>query len=127
INAIRGNVRWMGVREEQMTSERFGESMSELLPVIQPGQSDSASLDNVVELLVQAGRPLAQAMMMLIPEAWERDAEMPAEYRAFYDYHASLMEPWDGPAAVAFTDGRYIGAVQDRNGLRPARWVETED
>jgi glutamate synthase domain-containing protein 2/glutamate synthase domain-containing protein 1/glutamate synthase domain-containing protein 3 len=127
INTMRGNLAWMRAREQSMVSPRFADTMQEVLPVIQPGGNDSASLDNVVELLVHAGRPLAHAMMMLVPEAWERDASMPPERRAFYDYHSSLMEPWDGPAAVAFTDGRQIGAVQDRNGLRPARWIVTDD
>ncbi len=127
INTLRGNVNWMRVREEQMASPRFGAAMPELLPVIQPDQADSASLDNVVEFLVHGGRPLAHAMTMLIPKAWEADTEMAPERRAFYDYHASLMEPWDGPAAIAFTDGRRIGAIQDRNGLRPARWMVTDD
>jgi glutamate synthase domain-containing protein 2/glutamate synthase domain-containing protein 1/glutamate synthase domain-containing protein 3 len=126
INTLRGNVNWMRVREEQLASSRFS-AMRDLFPIVQPGQSDSASLDNVVELLVHSGRPLAHAMMMLMPEAWERDAAMPADRHAFYEYHASLMEPWDGPAAVAFTDGRQIGAIQDRNGLRPARWILTDD
>jgi glutamate synthase domain-containing protein 2/glutamate synthase domain-containing protein 1/glutamate synthase domain-containing protein 3 len=127
INTMKGNLAWMRARERSMLSPRFADTMSEVLPVIMPGGNDSASLDNVVELLVHAGRPLAHAMMMLVPEAWERDASMPPERRAFYDYHSSLMEPWDGPAAIAFTDGRQIGAIQDRNGLRPARWIVTDD
>jgi glutamate synthase domain-containing protein 1 len=127
INTMRGNLAWMNAREQSMASTRLPGRMQDVLPVIQPGGSDSASLDNVVELLVQAGRPLAHAMMMLVPEAWERDAAMSPERRAFYDYHSSIMEPWDGPAALAFTDGRQIGAVQDRNGLRPARWIVTDD
>src|SRR5207302_6472812 len=102
-------------------------SIKEIFPLIDAGQSDSASLDNALELLVQAGRPLPHAMMMLIPEAWEGDATMPPERRAFFEYHASLMESWDGPAAVAFTDGRQIGAMLDRNGLRPARYLVTRD
>ena len=127
INTIRGNMNWMRVREEQMASPRFGADTELLFPVIAEEQSDSACLDNAVELLVMSGRPLAHAMAMLIPEAWEKDATMTAARRAFYEYHAPLMEPWDGPAAVAFTDGRQIGAMLDRNGLRPARYVVTDD
>jgi glutamate synthase (NADPH/NADH) large chain len=127
INTLRGNLAWMRARETSMSSPRFAGDVHDLLPIIQPRQSDSACLDNMVELLVHAGRPLAHAMMMLVPEAWERDDAMSPERRAFYEYHASIMEPWDGPAAVAFTDGRQIGAVSDRNGLRPARWMVTDD
>jgi glutamate synthase domain-containing protein 2/glutamate synthase domain-containing protein 1/glutamate synthase domain-containing protein 3 len=127
INTIRGNLAWMRAREQAMVSPRLTDDMQGVLPIVQPGNNDSASLDNVVELLVHGGRPLAHAMMMLVPEAWERDAVMSPERRAFYDYHSSLMEPWDGPAALAFTDGRQIGCVQDRNGLRPARWIVTDD
>ncbi|MDB4876826.1 MAG: glutamate synthase large subunit [Gemmatimonadetes bacterium] len=127
INTLRGNVAWMRAREGAMKSSRFGEEVSELLPIVQPRQSDSACLDNVVELLAHAGRPLAHAMTMLVPPAWENDDSMAAEHRAFYEYHSALVEPWDGPAAIAFTDGRQIGAVQDRNGLRPACWMATDD
>ena len=127
INTVRGNRQWMRVREALLESQRFGDDASVLHPILAEGQSDSASFDNVLELLVLAGRPLAHAMAMLIPEAWERDESMPAERRAFYEYHASLMEPWDGPAAIAFTDGRRIGAMLDRNGLRPARYLVTDD
>jgi glutamate synthase domain-containing protein 2/glutamate synthase domain-containing protein 1/glutamate synthase domain-containing protein 3 len=127
INTLRGNLTWMRVREAGMRSDYFGDAIAEVIPVVAEGQSDSASLDNVLELLIQAGRPLAQAMMMLIPEAWEGDEMMSAERRAFYEYHSAIMEPWDGPAAMAFTDGRQIGAVLDRNGLRPARYVVTND
>jgi glutamate synthase domain-containing protein 2/glutamate synthase domain-containing protein 1/glutamate synthase domain-containing protein 3 len=127
INTLRGNLSWMRVREALMSSSRFGGRLAALLPVCGENQSDSASLDNVLELLTLAGRPLAHAMAMLIPEAWEGHATMSAERRAFYEYHASLMEPWDGPAAVAFTDGRQVAAVLDRNGLRPARYVVTAD
>jgi glutamate synthase (ferredoxin) len=127
INTLRGNLAWMRARESLLTSEHFGADIAEILPVVGDNQSDSACFDNVLELLVQAGRPLAHAMMMLIPEAWEEDATMPPERRAFYEYHSSLLEPWDGPAAIAFTDGRQIGAVLDRNGLRPARYVITND
>jgi len=127
INTVRGNVHWMNARESVLESEVFGEDLKKLLPVVQPGGSDTASLDNVVELLTLAGRSLPHVMAMLIPEAWDNDATMPPEKRAFYEYHASLMEPWDGPAAVAFTDGQWIGATLDRNGLRPARYLVTED
>ena len=127
INTLRGNLSWMRVREALMSSSRFGGRLAALLPVCAENQSDSASLDNVLELLTLAGRPLAHAMAMLIPEAWEGNTGMSAERQAFYEYHASLMEPWDGPAAVAFTDGRQIAAMLDRNGLRPARYVVTAD
>ncbi|HEY3258488.1 MAG TPA: glutamate synthase central domain-containing protein, partial [Gemmatimonadaceae bacterium] len=127
INALRGNLSWMRVREAIMSSSRFGGRLAALLPVCGEKQSDSASLDNVLELLTLAGRPLAHAMAMLIPEAWEGHTAMSPARRAFYEYHASLMEPWDGPAAVAFTDGRQVAAVLDRNGLRPARYVITAD
>jgi len=127
INTLRGNLSWMRVREAIMSSSRFGGRLASLLPVCGENQSDSASLDNVLELLTLAGRPLAHSMAMLIPEAWEGNTGMTAERRAFYEYHASLMEPWDGPAAVAFTDGRQIAAMLDRNGLRPARYVVTAD
>ncbi len=130
INTLRGNVNWMRVREGRLEIDRpapFGNDIATVLPVVAPHGSDSAALDNAVEFLVMGGRSLAHAMAMLVPEAWGADPEMSPERRAFYEYHASLMEPWDGPAAVAFTDGRSIGALLDRNGLRPARWLETED
>ncbi|MEA2763290.1 MAG: glutamate synthase large chain, partial [Gemmatimonadaceae bacterium] len=127
INTLRGNLNWMRVREALMSSSRLGGRIAALLPVCGEKQSDSASLDNVLELLTLAGRPLAHSMAMLIPEAWEGHGTMSPERRAFYEYHASLMEPWDGPAAVAFTDGRQVAAMLDRNGLRPARYVVTAD
>ncbi|HYU52156.1 MAG TPA: glutamate synthase central domain-containing protein, partial [Gemmatimonadaceae bacterium] len=129
INTLRGNLNRMRVREALMssTASRFGGPLGALLPVCSENQSDSASLDNVLELLTLAGRPLAHAMAMLIPEAWEGATAMSAERRAFYEYHDSVMEPWDGPAAVAFTDGRQIGAMLDRNGLRPVRYLVTAD
>ncbi|HYL73084.1 MAG TPA: glutamate synthase large subunit [Bryobacteraceae bacterium] len=127
INTVRGNVNWMHAREKVLVSAAFGDDFKKILPVIKPGGSDSASLDNAVELLTLAGRSLPHVMAMLIPEAWDADATMPAAKKAFYEYHASLMEPWDGPAAVAFTDGRAIGATLDRNGLRPARYLVTND
>ncbi len=127
INTVRGNINWMHAREKVLSSEVFGDDLKKTLPVIPPGGSDSSSLDNAVELLTLAGRSLPHVMAMLIPEAWDADSTMPAEKKAFYEYHASLMEPWDGPAAIAFTDGRSIGATLDRNGLRPARYLVTHD
>ncbi len=124
INTLRGNANWMNARQPVLASPHF--DVKKLLPIIQERVSDSAALDNTVELLNMAGRSLPHAMAMLIPEAWDADSGMPAEKRAFYEYHASLMEPWDGPAAVAFTDGSVIGATLDRNGLRPARYVVTK-
>jgi glutamate synthase domain-containing protein 2/glutamate synthase domain-containing protein 1/glutamate synthase domain-containing protein 3 len=125
INTLRGNMNWMHARQAVLSSPYF-DDIKKLYPVIQQGVSDSAALDNAVELLLMAGRSLPHVMAMLIPEAWDADSTMPAEKRAFYEYHASLMEPWDGPAAVAFTDGRLIGATLDRNGLRPARYLVTK-
>jgi glutamate synthase domain-containing protein 2/glutamate synthase domain-containing protein 1/glutamate synthase domain-containing protein 3 len=127
INTVRGNINWMHAREKVLASDLFGEDFKKVLPVIAPGGSDSASLDNAVELLTLAGRSLPHVMAMLIPEAWDADTTMRPEKKAFYEYHASLMEPWDGPAAIAFTDGRSIGATLDRNGLRPARYLVTHD
>jgi glutamate synthase domain-containing protein 2/glutamate synthase domain-containing protein 1/glutamate synthase domain-containing protein 3 len=127
INTLRGNQAWMDARQSILSSPIFGDEIEKLYPIAMPGGSDSAILDNVVELLYMAGRSLPHAMAMLIPEAWDGDPTMPEERRAFYEYHASLMEPWDGPAAIAFTDGRIIGATLDRNGLRPARYVITHD
>ena len=127
INTLRGNVNWMYARQSVLKSELFGDDLKKLLPIIAPAGSDSANLDNALELLFQAGRSLPHVMAMLIPEAWAGNPHMKAEKRAFYEYHASLMEPWDGPAAIAFTDGRVIGATLDRNGLRPGRYVVTKD
>ena len=126
INTVRGNVNWMNARQSVLSSPLF-DDMSKLFPLIPPGVSDSAALDSAVELLTMAGRELPHVMAMLIPEAWDADTTMSDEKRAFYEYHASLTEPWDGPAAVAFTDGRLIGATLDRNGLRPARYLVTKD
>jgi glutamate synthase domain-containing protein 2/glutamate synthase domain-containing protein 1/glutamate synthase domain-containing protein 3 len=126
INTVRGNTNWMNARQPVMKSPLF-DDFKKLHPIIQPGVSDSAALDNAVELLTMTGRSLPHVMAMLIPEAWDSHPTMSAEKRAFYEYHASLMEPWDGPAAVAFTDGRVIGATLDRNGLRPARYLITKD
>jgi len=127
INTLRGNVNWMRARESRLESDLFGEDIKKLSPIIVPGQSDSAAFDNALELVHLAGRDLPHAMAMMIPEAWENDDLMDPERRAFYQYHSALMEPWDGPAAVAFTDGRVIGATLDRNGLRPARYSITKD
>jgi glutamate synthase (NADPH/NADH) large chain len=125
INTLRGNVNWMQARTSVLASQLFGDDIKKLEPIIAPGGSDSANLDNAVELLLLAGRSLPHVMEMLIPQAWLNDPTMPDDVKAFYEYHASLMEPWDGPAAVAFTDGRVIGAKLDRNGLRPGRFVVT--
>ncbi len=127
INTVRGNVNWMNARRRTMESELLGPDLDKMWPIIPHGQSDTACLDNALELLIAGGYSLAHAMMMLIPEAWSGNALMTPARRAFYEYHAALMEPWDGPAAVAFTDGRQIGATLDRNGLRPARFCVTKD
>ncbi len=127
INTLRGNLNWMNARRYSMKSKLFGADLDKVWPLIPEGQSDSASFDNALELLVRGGYSLAHAMMMLIPEAWDNNPLMDPKRRAFYEYHAALMEPWDGPAAVAFTDGRQIGATLDRNGLRPARYFVTDD
>ena len=127
INTIRGNVSWMNARQSVLRSPQFGKNIDKLFPVIMPEGSDSASLDNAVEFLFQSGRSLPHVMAMLIPEAWSGNPDMDEEKRAFYEYHASLMEPWDGPAAIAFSDGRVIGATLDRNGLRPGRYIVTKD
>ena len=127
INTVQGNVNWMHARHETMKSMLLGEDLEKLWPLIEDGQSDSACFDNCLELLVAGGYSLPHAMMMLIPEAWAGNPLMDKERKAFYEYHAALMEPWDGPAAVAFTDGQMIGATLDRNGLRPARYLMTDD
>ncbi|ARV06395.1 glutamate synthase large subunit [Polaribacter sp. SA4-10] len=126
INTLRGNVSRMRVREEIMKSDVFGPQIDKLFPIILPGKSDSASMDMVVELLTHTGRSLPEIMMMMIPEAWEKHATMSKERKAFYEYNACIMEPWDGPASVPFTDGDYIGALLDRNGLRPSRYTVTK-
>jgi len=125
INTLRGNINWFAARRRAMASAVLGDDLEKVWPVIIDGQSDSASFDNALELLTVGGYSLAHAMMLLIPEAWSGNPLMDAKRRAFYEYHAALMEPWDGPAAVAFTDGRQIGATLDRNGLRPARYLVT--
>ncbi|HEY3916448.1 MAG TPA: glutamate synthase large subunit [Stellaceae bacterium] len=127
INTLRGNINWMMARRHSMTSKLLGADLDKLWPLIGDGNSDSATLDNCLELLVAGGYPLPHALMMLIPEAWSENPLMDPDRRAFYEYHAALMEPWDGPAALAFTDGRQIGASLDRNGLRPARFFVTDD
>ncbi len=127
INTVRGNVNWMNARRRTMESELLGPDLDKMWPLIPHGQSDTACLDNALELLLAGGYSLAHAVMMLMPEAWAGNPLMDAKRRAFYEYHAALMEPWDGPAAVAFTDGRQIGATLDRNGLRPARFLVTND
>ena len=127
INTLRGNLNWMAARRHSMASEKLGDDLTKLWPLIAEGQSDSACFDNALELLVAGGYSLGHAMMLLIPEAWTNNPLMDDKRRAFYEYHAALMEPWDGPAAMAFTDGRQIGATLDRNGLRPARYLITND
>ena len=127
INTLRGNNNWMAARQASVSSKLYGDDISKLWPISYEGQSDTACFDNALEFLVQGGYPLAHAMMMMIPEAWAGNPLMDEERRAFYEYNAALMEPWDGPAAIAFTDGRQIGATLDRNGLRPARYFVTRD
>ncbi len=127
INTVRGNVNWMYARRRSMESELIGPDLDKMWPIIPHGQSDTACIDNALEILVAGGYSLAHAMMMLIPEAWAGNPLMDPERKAFYEYYAALMEPWDGPAAIAFTDGRQIGATLDRNGLRPARYIVTDD
>ncbi|WP_417219167.1 glutamate synthase large subunit [Arthrobacter sp.] len=127
INTVRGNRNWMRARQSQLAAPLLGEDPEELFPICTPGASDSASFDEVAELLMLSGRPITQAIMMMIPEAWENHTTMDEDRRAFYRYHSMLMEPWDGPAAVSFTDGRVAGAVLDRNGLRPARYWVTDE
>ena len=127
INTVKGNYNWLRAREGVMQSAVLGEDLSKLYPIVYAGQSDTATFDNCLELLVMSGYPIAHAVMMMIPEAWENHTLMDPRRRAFYEFHAAMMEPWDGPAALAFTDGRQIGATLDRNGLRPARYCVTDD
>ncbi|MEB2350243.1 MAG: glutamate synthase-related protein [Burkholderiaceae bacterium] len=127
INTVKGNFNWLRAREGVMRSPVLGKDLKKLFPIVYAGQSDTATFDNCLELLVMAGYPLVHAMLMMIPEAWEQHALMDPKRRAFYEFHASMMEPWDGPAAIVFTDGRQIGATLDRNGLRPARYCITDD
>ena len=127
INTLRGNINGVKAKESLMASDLFGQDIKLLKPVIVEGGSDSAAMDNFFELLVLSGRPLEHAMMMLVPAAWEHDKYMSKDLKDFYKYHACFIEPWDGPAAIAFTDGKNIGAILDRNGLRPARYIVTHD
>ncbi|HEN46947.1 MAG TPA: glutamate synthase subunit alpha, partial [Mizugakiibacter sp.] len=127
INTVKGNVNWIKARIGAISSPVLGADLGKLWPLIYPGQSDTASFDNCLELLTMAGYPLAHAMMMMIPEAWERHTLMDDNHRAFYEYHSAMMEPWDGPAAIAFTNGCQVGATLDRNGLRPARYIITDN
>jgi len=127
INTLRGNVSRMCSREELLRSDLFGEEINDILPIILPGKSDSATMDMVVELLLMTGRSLPEVMMILVPEAWEKNPDMSDAKRAFYEYYSCMMEPWDGPASIPFTDGNYIGALLDRNGLRPSRYSMTKD
>ncbi|TDN84302.1 glutamate synthase (NADH) large subunit [Salegentibacter sp. 24] len=127
INTLRGNLSRMKAREELFESEKFGEDLKEVIPIVPEGKSDSASMDMVLELLLQTGRSLPEAIMMMVPEAWEKNPTMADDKKAFYEYNACIMEPWDGPASIPFTDGKYIGALLDRNGLRPSRYTLTKD
>jgi glutamate synthase (NADPH/NADH) large chain len=127
INTLRGNVNWMRARQGVVESEQYGDDLKELFPIVEPDLSDSGSFDNVLEFLMMNGRTLHEAAMIMVPEAWENHTLMTQEKKDFYEYHACMMEPWDGPASIAFTDGRYIGALLDRNGLRPSRYYLTHD
>jgi glutamate synthase domain-containing protein 2/glutamate synthase domain-containing protein 1/glutamate synthase domain-containing protein 3 len=127
VNTLRGNINWMKARESQLASELFGEDLPKVIPVVTDANSDSGTFDNVLELLVLGGRSIAHAVIMMVPEAYRTRQDLPDDVRGFYDYHSCLMEPWDGPAAVVFTDGTLAGAVLDRNGLRPGRWVQDKD
>ncbi|MGZ4262074.1 MAG: glutamate synthase large subunit [Solirubrobacteraceae bacterium] len=124
VNTLRGNVNWMRARESQLASELFGDDLQKVIPVVREGGSDSAIFDNVLELLVLSGRSIPHAVMMMVPEAYRTRKDLDPDVKGFYDFHSCLMEPWDGPAAVVFTDGRLAGAVLDRNGLRPGRWIQ---
>ena len=128
INTLKGNISRMKAREELLSSPLISkQDINNILPIILPGKSDSASMDMVVELLLISGRSLPEIMMMLVPEAWEKHKSMSDVKKAFYKYNSNIMEPWDGPASIPFTDGDYIGAVLDRNGLRPSRYTVTKD
>ncbi len=124
VNTLRGNVNWMRARESQLTSELFGDDLDKVIPVVRQGGSDSATFDNVLELLVLSGRSIPHAVMMMVPEAYRTRADLDPDLKGFYDFHSCMMEPWDGPAAIVFTDGRLVGAMLDRNGLRPGRWIQ---
>ncbi|MGI9457491.1 MAG: hypothetical protein ACR2NU_13085 [Aeoliella sp.] len=127
INTVQGNANWMLARRGVAKSDLLGNQLSKLFPIVEPDCSDSGTFDNALEFLLMTGRTLQESVMMMIPEAWQNHATMPEDKRAFYEYHSAVMEPWDGPASVAFTDGKYIGAVLDRNGLRPSRYYLTHD
>ena len=127
INTLRGNSNWMHAREGVVRTDLFGDDLHKLFPIVEPDCSDSGTFDNVLEFLLMTGRTLQESVMMMIPEAWQNHETMPEDKRAFYEFHSCLMEPWDGPASIAFTDGHYIGAVLDRNGLRPSRYYITHD
>jgi len=127
INTLRGNVNWMSARQGVMQSDLFGDDLKKTFPIIEPHCSDSGNFDNALEYLLMTGRSLQEAVMMMVPEAWQNHDTMDEAKRAFYEYHSCLMEPWDGPASIVFTDGKYIGAVLDRNGLRPSRYYLTHD
>ena len=127
INTLRGNINWMHAREKLFASPLFGDDIHKLHPIIEPTGSDTSMFDNCLELLTRTGRSLPHAVMMMIPEAWQNDPQMKPDKRAFYEFHSCMMEPWDGPASIAFTDGVRIGAVLDRNGLRPSRYLVTKD
>jgi len=127
INTLSGNANWMFARQGMMKSELFGDDLQKLFPIIEPHCSDSGNFDNALELLIMSGRTLPEAMMMMVPEAWQNHETMPEDKRAFYEYYSALQEPWDGPASISFTDGKYIGATLDRNGLRPSRYYVTHD
>src|SRR4029077_18481373 len=127
INTLRGNINWMRAREALCASDLFGNDLKKIFPIVIEGGSDSACFDNVLEFLHMAGRELPHAVLMMIPEAWSGHESMDEERKSFYEYHGCLMEPWDGPASIAFTDGNVIGAVLDRNGLRPSRYWVTDD
>ena len=127
INTVKGNYNWMKAREGVMSSPVLGADLQKLYPITFPGQSDTATFDNCLELLTMSGYPISQAMMMMIPEPWEQHTTMDERRKAFYEYHAAMLEPWDGPASIVFTDGRQIGVTLDRNGLRPSRYCITDD
>ena len=124
VNTLRGNVNWMRARESQLASDLFGDDLEKVIPVVREGGSDSATFDNVLELLALSGRSIPHAVMMMVPEAYRTRADLDPDLKGFYDFHSCMMEPWDGPAAIVFTDGRLVGAVLDRNGLRPGRWIQ---
>ncbi|MBT4161560.1 MAG: glutamate synthase subunit alpha, partial [Gammaproteobacteria bacterium] len=127
INTLRGNINMMTAREGVVRSDYFDDQIQDLFPIVEPGFSDSGTFDNVLEFMLMSGRSLQEAVMMMIPEAWQADVNMSQDKKDFYEFHSALMEPWDGPASIAFTDGHYIGAVLDRNGLRPSRYYVTHD